>query len=98
MKILKKILIFLTIGILLTSCVELETKVSEIEYSEKILIAKTTEVSGRHQQITVYLLAFNDGYTLKTTFGNYSCRKIGDTIVLQKRKNRFYWNLKPNCK
>lgn len=94
------LILLLALAFLLTQCINDNNEPKEIEYSKKVLIDKTIEVkSGRaiDRGYSRYLLAFNDGYTKSTSFGYYSCLKIGDTVTFEKEVGRIFWKMKPNC-
>ena len=99
---MSKLFLTLVTLILLVSCNQ--PKPSKPIYIEtyKILIAKnieTVNATALSSGYTKYLLAFNDGWTQKTSFGYYSCLKIGDTIKFTKKEgDADYWlRMLPNC-
>lgn len=95
---MKNVLMVLLL-VIIFSCEERKPK--EIEYTQKVLIAKTIEeVSGDafNRGYTRHLLAFNDGHTENTSFGYYSCLQIGDTVDFTREVGGWYWHMKPNCK
>lgn len=96
-------ILYLILIIYLGSCTTRIQKTNQKEESLKILIAKTTETvdgSVLGESYIKYLLAFNDGYTVITSFGIYECLQIGDTVRFTKDKGTsdFWLEMKPNCK
>ena len=73
---------------------------SKVVQSKKVLIAKKEETPKVGNHYTNYVLAFNDGHTVYTDFGFYSCLEIGDTINFVKNRGEsdFWLIMKPNCK
>ena len=69
----------------------------------KVLIAKnieTVNATALSNGYTRYKLAFSDGWTERTTFGYYSCLKIGDTIIFVKDEGEsdYWYEMKQPCK
>ena len=92
---------YLLILLISVSCSLKKEKV-EVE-TFKILINKNIEVvssTAFNNGFTLYVLAFDDGFTVQTTFGYYSCLEIGDTIRFVKNQNNedYWYKMKPNCK
>lgn len=95
------IIILITIGLFM-SCEHKPKPIPETVEVNKILIAKSATVinaTAFDNGYTKYLLAFNDGWTERTSFGFYSCLKVGDTILFTKDKgDDDYWlRMQPKC-
>ena len=101
MKALKTHVLIIVLFVYLSSCDNISREPTPIEQSYKIVIGKTTEIrdgSALDRGYTKYLLAFDDGHTESTSFGLYTCIKISDTILFERKEGGWYWEMKSNCK
>jgi hypothetical protein len=95
-------LLYTLLFICLASCSQKERPNPKQVESLKVLMAKnieTVNATALSSGYTRYMLAFSDGWTERTSFGYYTCLKIGDTIRFVKDENEsdYWYEMKPNC-
>jgi hypothetical protein len=99
--IMKNIIIIILLSICTCACKNERPPRERVE-SLKAIVAKTIETenatalsSGK----TKYILAFHDGWTERTSFGFYSCLRVGDTVRFTKLVNEsdYWFRMEPLC-
>ena len=100
---MKKIVAIIILSLAVYGCRDTPRPTLERIESLKVIVAKTTETvnaTSLSSGYTTYKLAFNDGWTSKTSFGFYSCLQVGDTVKFTKLKDDSdYWlRMEPVCK
>lgn len=74
----------------IVGCYRPQHKPKVYVYTKKQLVGKNVELAdGR----TRYVLGFHDGFTYYTTFGNYSCLNVGDSVEFERESDWPFWHI-----